>query len=478
MSTFRPWAFWRRVKYGTGFATLWTLVGTFVYFGFFYVPVNCFDNVLNGDEGGIDCDGSCVRICPFSVVPPQVVWAESFKIIDGQYNAVAYIENKNLEAATPALAYTFRLLDGEEVIAEHSDVTILPPNSVYPIFAGRIETVDDREPTETTIEINPADVWQPANIGRDQFRTLDFELLSTDARPRLNVKIENTELTEARDVEVVATIFSQSGKPLTASQTFIDDFSARSTEEIVFTWPRSIAKTVRSCEVPSDIMLILDRSGSMAADGGSPPQPLESAKQAAKSFVGLVRDHDLLGYFSYATTPSSPMEQMLTGNLNSVSTAIQGTVMGEDGVQYTNMGEAFDIALQELTGSRHREDARKVIVFLTDGDVTRPLNPGTGEADREYAAQYALDMADKAKEEDVTIYTIGLGDFFSNKNEDVERDVQLISDLSSGDDFYFKAPTVADLDAVYKEIAVGICEDGISRVDIITKTKTNFAPLR
>jgi len=434
MSIFRPWAFWRRVQYGTGFAAFWSLIGVIIYFGFFYVPVSCFDNLQNGDEGGVDCDGSCVRICPFSVVPPKVVWAESFKIVDGQYNIVAYVENRNEEAATPALNYTFRLWEKEEVIAEHSGVTILPPDSVYPIFAGRIKTIDDKEPTKTTIDIEPAETWQPASIGRDQFRTLDIELLSADARPRLNVEIENTELTNARDVEVVATIFNKSGKPLTASQTFIDDFSARSTEEIVFTWPRSIAKTVRSCEIPSDIMLILDRSGSMAADGGDPPEPLESAKQAAKSFVSLVKNHDLLGYFSYATNPNNPIEQTLTSNTNNVSKAIQSTSMGENGIQYTNMGE--------------------------------------------YAAQYARDMADKAKEEDVTIYTIGFGDFFSNSDDSVERDVQLISDLSSGEGFHFEAPTINDLDAVYKEIAVGLCEDGASYIEVITKTKTNFAPLR
>lgn len=478
MNTSRPWAFWRRVKYGTGFATFWSLIGTLVYFGFFYVPVNCFDNLQNGNEAGVDCDGSCVRICPFSVESPRVMWAESFKIIEGQYNAVAYIENKNSEAATPALAYTFRLLKNEEVIAEKSGITILPPNSVYPIFEGRILTTDGKEPTQTTIEIEPADMWLPASVGRDQFRTLDIELLSADARPKLKVKVENTELTDAHDVEVVATIFSQSGKPLTASQTSIDDFSARSTEEIVFTWPNSIAKTVRSCEVPSDIMLILDKSGSMAADGGDPPQPLENAKQAAKSFVGLVRDHDLLGYFSYATNPSSPIEQTLTSNHNFVSEAIQSTVMGEDGVQYTNMGAAFSTALEELIGSRHREDARKVIVFLTDGDVTRPVNPKTGKADREYAAQYALDMAKKAKEENITIYTIGFGDFFLDKDESIERDIELISNLSSGEGFYFEAPTVNELESVYKEIAAGLCEDGVSRIDVITKTKTNFAPLR
>jgi Mg-chelatase subunit ChlD len=478
MSRLRPWAFWRRLQYGIGFLAFWCLVGTASYFIYFYTPASCFDNMQNGAEQGVDCGGNCVRICAVSVIPPEIVWADSFRIIDGQYNAVAYIENKNSVAATPALAYTFRLLDKGSVIAERSGVTILPPNSVYPVFEGRILTQDGRVPTETTIEIEEADMWLPATVGRNQFKTLDTELLSTDTRPRLNVKIENTELTEARKVEVVSTIFNRAGKPVTASQTFIDVFSPRSTKDIVFTWPNSIAKTVRSCEVPSDIILVLDRSGSMAADGGTPPEPLESAKEAAKSFVKQIRSTDLVGFLTYATTPSSPIEQTLTSSLDEVTSAIEATKMGEDGVQYTNMGAAFSSAFAELLSPRHRDDARKVVVFLTDGDVTRPVNPATGLADRDYAANFARSEAALAKEADVTVYTIGFGDFFNGKGEEVKRDIDLIRDLASDPTLYFEAPTVAELQAVYQEIANDLCEEGPTRIEIITKTSTNFAPLR
>ncbi len=474
----RLWAFWRRLQYGAGFLSFWLVVLVGGYFIYFYSPATCFDNAQNGDEQGRDCGGKCVRICSVTVTPPKVVWAESFKIVDGQYNAVAYIENSNSEAATPALSYTFKLLDQGSVIAERKGVTILPPNSVYPIFEGRIYTTDGREPTLTTIEIEPSDMWIPASVGRDQFKTLDIELLSTDSRPRLNVKIENTELTEAQNVEVVATIFDKAGKPVTASQTFIDAFLPRSQKDIVFTWPNSIAKTVRSCEVPSDIMLVLDRSGSMAADGGNPPEPLESAKQAAKYFIKQIRNTDLVGFLSYATNPSNPIEQILTSDLTEVENAIGEARMGEDGVQYTNMGEAFNSALMELTGSRHREDARKVIVFLTDGDVTRPINPKTGLADRDYAAKYALAMAQKAKDANVTIYTIGFGEFFKGEADEVKRDIDLIKDLASDPSLYYAAPTINELQAVYQKIAGDLCEEGATRIEVITKTKTNFAPLQ
>jgi hypothetical protein len=80
MNIERPWAFWRRIQYGAGFTTFCSLVGTLIYFGFFYTPANCFDGFLNNNELGVDCGGSCTLICPFTVIPPKVVWAEVLKL--------------------------------------------------------------------------------------------------------------------------------------------------------------------------------------------------------------------------------------------------------------------------------------------------------------------------------------------------------------------------------------------------------------
>ena len=477
MSRIRRWAFWRRLQYGIGFLLTSSLCGVLVYYTQFYQAPTCFDGLQNGLEKGIDCDGGCTRICAISVVPPEVLWTQSFPVVDGQYNATSYIENKNQTAATPELRYTFTLLEKGSVIAERSGSTILPPNSVYPIFEGRILTENSRVPDETRIELEPIETWLPATIGRNQFRVEDLQLSGVDTRPRLVAKVENTELTTATGVEVVATIFDRSGKALTASQTFIDVFRPRTTEEIVFTWPNSIAKTVRSCEVPSDIMLVIDRSGSMAAGGGNPPEPLESAKLAARDFVAQVLPTTQVGIVSYATTPTTPIEQELTKNKEQAMSAIGSLAMGQDGVQYTNMGDAFKVALAELAGARHNAEARKVIIFMTDGDVTRPVNPETNLPDRAFAAAYAREQAEQAKAAAVTVYTIGFGESLASSTPDTERDVSLIRDLASAPELYFTAPTATDLTRVYQEIATGLCEEGPTRIEVIPKTKTNFQSL-
>lgn len=473
----RWWAFWRRVQYGTGFGLFLSMIFTGVYFGFFYESPQCFDGAQNGRETGVDCGGGCIRICAAEVVPPRVVWAKSFRVVDGQYNAVAYVENRNQAVASPVVEYTFTLLQGSTTIAQRTGKTILPPGSTYPVFEGRIGVPVGLSPTETILTLSPVDLWVPAVVGREQFRTTDITLSGVDASPRLRAVVENTTINSVRDVEVVATIFDADGNPVTASQTLVDELPGQQGREVFFTWPQPIAKTIRSCEVPSDIMIVLDRSGSMAADGGSPPEPLESAKKAAQRFVQMLQPRDTYGFLSYATTPSSPLEQTLTADRDATLQAIGRVTMGTDGTQYTNMGDAFSVAMAELTSSRHRDDARKVIVFLTDGDVTRPVNPETGKADREYAAQYARAAADRAKAAGITIYTIGFGDFLTAPSSDVARDNALIQGLASSPETYFKAPTVAELEAVYQEIATDICEVGPARIEVIPKTDSGFQTL-
>lgn len=473
---FRAWAFWRRTQYAIGALMTITFVSLSAYALYFTSPPNCFDFKMNGDERGIDCGGACTRICAADVTAPIVQWSRSFRVVDGQYNAVAYVENKNQTAAAPVMNYTFSLHDEQGLIAERKGTTILPPNSVYPIFEQRIDT-GTRIPTQTFITLEEPELWLPAQQGRNQFHVVSREIHNADIMPRLEARIENTALTEARDVEIIATIFDVTGNALTSSRTYIDRFAPRSEESLVFTWPEPIATTVRSCEVPSDIVVMLDRSGSMAADGGDPPQPLENAKDAAKSFVTQLRADDQVSILSYATEPSSPMEQVLTGNKAQALAAISSTAMGTDGTQYTNMGAAFSTAASELLSPRHREDARKVIILLTDGDVTRPLN-AAGERDVEYAAQVAKDAATAAKASDILVYTIGFGAGFKSGDGTISRDVQLIRDLASDKDKYFEAPTVEELMRVYKEIASDICEDGIAVIDIVPKTSTSFEPLR
>lgn len=459
MSSFRPWAMWRRVQYGIGFGAFWGLIGVLIFFVWFYEAANCFDGVMNGTETGVDCGGACVQICTADTIPPRVVWAESFEITSGQYNAVAYVENRNVAAGVPELPYRFEFLsESGAVIAEQSGVTVLPPDSVYPVFEGRVFT---NEPVaETRLVLGDAPYFVPGVASAEQFNTFDRELSGSDSRPQLRVEIENTALQDAENVEVVATIYNGGTEPATASQTFVENIPARSREPLVFTWPNPIAKAVRSCIIPTDVAMGIDLSGSMNNDGGTPPQPVTDALAAASDFAERLQEDDQVAVVTFAT--EAVLQNELTQDITTTAALINDLSIGAEAERgYTNTMAALRLAQAELDSTRHNPDARRVLVLLTDGLPTAPGRPDvSGEA---------VAIAKELNESGIEIYTIGLG---SDVNETFIREV------ASEESNAFLAPSRSDLDAIYSEITTSLCETGPTKIDVIAKTPTVFESLR
>ncbi len=450
----RWWALWRRLVYGIGFLSFCGVSGLLIYKAYLYVPPTCFDGLENGDERGVDCSGSCVRICSSEIIQPEVQWVRAFRVTEGLYNIVAYVENRNLNIGAPGIPYTVSLYDSKGKIVEKSGEATLPPDSVYPIFEGRIET-GDRVPTQAFITLATSTLWLPAVAGREQFSVVDRSLSDADTKPLLTARIRNESLDEATDVDIVATIFDASGNALTASRTKVPLFEGRSTEEITFTWQEPIAKTLRSCEVPTDVILAIDLSGSMNDDGGTPPEPVSSVLTAAVSFVNELTDRDRIGVVTYATDATNTLP--LSQNRELVRATIKSLVIDPESERgSTNTGEALLRAQEELLSERHNQNARKVVVLLTDGLATAP---------KESPEEYAVSRAAGLRQTGAEIFTIGLG---ASVNGDFLRSI------ATSDSHYLYAPDTAVLDRIYRDITAAICEDGAAVIEIIPKTSTIF----
>ncbi|MFT7645058.1 MAG: Mg-chelatase subunit ChlD [Candidatus Paceibacteria bacterium] len=456
----RPWALWRRVQYGLILLSFVVLFGVYIYYANFTQVETCFDLEMNGDETGIDCGGGCVRFCSADILPPRVVWAKSFEVIKDQYNAVAYVENLSQTAAAPDLEYTFELISRGNVVATRSGTTVLPPNTTSPIFEGKI-LVDSNEPvTETRITLNPSNLWIPASINRNQFRSIDIDLTGADTQPRLGVEVENTGITAAENIEVIATIFNDSDTPVAASRTYIEYIEARSTRNIVFTWPNSIAKTVKNCIIPTDVAVGIDLSGSMNNDGSTPPQPITASLQAAGQFIESLGAKDQVAVVTFAS------HSKVITELNSLHKVVADTVLTleidlEEETGFTNTVEALLVAQAELNSEKHNPDARRVLVLLTDGLPT--------SNDGKDVITLAEETAQSLSDDGIEVYAIGLG-------QGVDRG--FISNIASDETNAYFAPTGSDLKKIYSEITSSLCESGATKIDVIVKPETNFAPLR
>ena len=180
----------------------------------------------------------------------------------------------------------------------------------------------------------------------------------------------------------------------------------------------------------ADIVLAIDRSGSMNENGG-----ITATRAAALDFLdGLDLSEDRIAVVAFNNTPQ------LVLPLSADATAARGAIASLTAIGGTDLAGALDMCSTELFGERRREDAKPVIVFLTDG---RPVD-GPDET---------LAAAERAKARGARIFMIGFGD--------TDPMIMALS-ASTPEDAYFAADP-ATLAEIYAEIASRISADVLAK---------------
>lgn len=200
---------------------------------------------------------------------------------------------------------------------------------------------------------------------------------------------------------------------------------------------------------PVDIVLILDRSGSMAGS------PLANLKNGAKKFIDIIdeatdsaQDGQIgygsrIGIVSFATTATQDT-QLIT----SVS-ELKGAVDALSADGSTNHADAFTKALELFDPASANE---KIMVMFTDGNTTEGGDPNA--------------VATEAKAQGVIIYCIGL----SGRGG---IDEQALKDWASDPDSAYVAitPDDAELEKIFEDLAKNIAKPGATDI-VITDTVT------
>jgi hypothetical protein len=374
------------------------------------------------------------------------------------YDVASLVENPNLDASIPQLNYTVDLYDGAgRTILSRSYSTFANGGDHFLLFAGGLDT-QGVDAAKARLTIEPGYQFAKATPpSARKIAVLGYELLTPDTAPHLVATVQNQTTDTLLNVPVTATVSDRNG-PVGVSETSIDELAPRETKQITFTWPEKFIYEAKgeTCATPVDVILVLDRSGSMSADGNNPPQPLSQAKSAAEDFVTQLSPQDQAGFISFATNVTSPIDQPLTQDLSRVNNAIANTQIGTDELQLTNIAGALLGARDEFLTQRKRDSAHQAVVMLTDGTPTDPKNPAD-PLDKVYPVKAAEDAAKDLKGRGVSLYTIGLG-------ADINAD--FLKGIASYPEYFYAAPTGNELGKVYKQIASTICKKGPSVVEI------------
>ena len=245
------WASRRQFTYTSIFLLLLIVfVGIPAFFAWYEAPT-CIDGIKNGSEQGIDCGGSCPKICAFQAIDPIVLWSRFFEIDTAVYSLVALIENPNQNVSASNVPYRFKLRDQNNIlITEEVGSLFIPPKRTIPIFVTGIRA-GERIPRRVEFEFLEDPVWVRTTPQEIPIAILNRSLTGADVSPRLQARLKNTSLTTLTDVEVVALLFDIEGNALHTSRTVIDTLQGDAETSIIFTWPQPFDSEVARIDLIS-----------------------------------------------------------------------------------------------------------------------------------------------------------------------------------------------------------------------------------
>jgi len=199
----------------------------------------CTDGKQNGIEEGVDCGGSCDKLCSFQVNTPIIHWSRSFKIVDGVYDVVAFIENPNFKAGIERVIYKFKLYDENNVlVAEKLGKTFIGPNEQFAVFESNIRT-GERVPKRTFFEFESDIQWLRSEISDTDTPNIfarDKNISDLETRPRLKALLVNDAFFEVQNIEVTAILYDINNNAIAVSSTIVDSIPKNSKRNVTFTW--------------------------------------------------------------------------------------------------------------------------------------------------------------------------------------------------------------------------------------------------
>ena len=203
---------------------------------------------------------------------------------------------------------------------------------------------------------------------------------------------------------------------------------------------------------PTDIVLILDRSGSMAGNA------LANLKSGAKKFIDIIdeatdgaQDGQIghgshIGIVSFASTATQ--DTQLITSVSDLKSAVNALSAGGS----TNHADAFSKALQLFNPASTNQ---KVMVMFTDGRTTEGVDPSP--------------VAAAARAQGVIIYCIGL-----SGNGGIDE--QALKDWASDPDsaYVVITPDDEELEKLFEDLAKNITKPGATDIVINDKISPCF----
>lgn len=211
----------------------------------------CGDNRKNGDEQGVDCGGSCMKLCSTQTTNPTILWSRAFLVSGSSYNLLAYAENQNQNGGGYEAEYEFKVYDTDNLlIGRRTGKTFIPPNQRFAVFESRFNT-GQKIPKNVTFEFtSQISWWNKDSIIQKYPIKVDRVLLGDDSSsPSLTARVRNESIIDIKEFDAIAILYDANKNAIAVSKTRGNDLRSNTERTMLFTWLRPFEETPVTKEV-------------------------------------------------------------------------------------------------------------------------------------------------------------------------------------------------------------------------------------
>lgn len=236
------WSAQRRARVFIYFFIAFLVLASIPVYLFFNQKPNCSNGKQDGDETGVDCGGSCQKLCTPEVLPIISRGdARLLKISPNQYEVVVVLQNPNANGFVKNAPYTFSIYSSTEQkpIKVVSGFTSINRDSEFAVFEGPFP-IDATATPPLRVAFNWGNLnWQKDNT---PIPNLSFSnIVASETEPRLEANITNNMNQDVSNIEVVSVFTNSDGNVVAAGKTFVDHLSPAESSLLVYTWPPSFS---------------------------------------------------------------------------------------------------------------------------------------------------------------------------------------------------------------------------------------------
>ncbi len=216
---------------------------------FFYKAPTCYDGKKNGNELGIDCGGSCEKLCPSAFLTPGVSWTRFEEVAPHTYNVAAYIVNPNPTVHAVATPFRVTLYDAQAIpVAIANGVVTIPAGRNTLAFAGAVST-GLQTAVRASFQFTGIPDWSYDTRLPLSVAVIDQKYTEGSSTSALQLTLANQGSAQVDNVTVFAILEDKDKNAIDFSKTVIDSIPPQKTALAPFTWPISHHGQAVSIEV-------------------------------------------------------------------------------------------------------------------------------------------------------------------------------------------------------------------------------------